>query len=106
MAGDYINMQDADIRELFIPPFVQKCLYEVLPHSICLTRLIVKESARNCGIGTLAVEKVIEIAKKMGKREVILMVDPDSERKRDLIRWYTKLGFEMTSGGEIMRRRV
>ena len=98
-------MPEADIRELVIPG-VQKCLYEVLPHSVSLTRLIVKEDERGKGVGSHAVVAVLHMAKELGKREVILLLDPEEGRRSDLVRFYQGHGFHMLSDQNTMRCRL
>ncbi|MDJ1631099.1 GNAT family N-acetyltransferase [Bacillus velezensis] len=57
---------------------------------IYLSRMIVKEGYRNCGIGGIIVDYLIDYAKQLGDKEITLGADTDNLNARHL---YEKKGF-------------
>ncbi|AMQ74221.1 MULTISPECIES: GNAT family N-acetyltransferase [Bacillus amyloliquefaciens group] len=64
--------------------------YTIPDKRIYLSRMIVKEGYRNCGIGGIIVDFLIDYAKQLGFEEITLGVDTDNLNARHL---YEKKGF-------------
>lgn len=64
--------------------------YTIPDKRIYLSRMIVKEGYRNCGIGGIIVDYLIDYAKQLGFEEITLGVDTDNLNARHL---YEKKGF-------------
>lgn len=64
--------------------------YTINQQRIYLSRLIVKLEYRNCGIGGIIIDYLVNYAKKLGYKEVSLGVDIDNISARHL---YEKKGF-------------
>lgn len=64
--------------------------YTINQQRIYLSRLIVKLEYRNCGIGGIIIDYLVNCAKKLGYKEVSLGVDIDNISARHL---YEKKGF-------------
>lgn len=79
---------------------VRKCFVEESRTMLTLVNLIVEPAQRGKGIGRAAVLHVKELARKRGKWNVVVTLDPKSERPADLLRFYQKLGFRCRAGGD------
>ncbi|EIF13565.1 GNAT family N-acetyltransferase [Bacillus velezensis] len=64
--------------------------YTIPDKRIYLSRMIVKEGYRNCGIGGIIVDYLIDYAKQLGYEEITLGADTDNLNARYL---YEKKGF-------------
>ena len=63
----------------------------ILPDDVEITNIVTKKTERKKGIGTLLLEKIIEISKETNKEIISLEVN---EKNDSAIKLYTKFGFE------------
>lgn len=63
----------------------------ILPDDVEITNIVTKKTERKKGIGTLLLEKIIEISKETNKKIISLEVN---EKNDSAIKLYTKFGFE------------
>lgn len=63
----------------------------ILPDDVEITNIVTKKTERKKGIGTLLLEKIIEISKETNKEIISLEVN---EKNDSAIKLYAKFGFE------------